>query len=602
MFRRLFHRGICLGASSVRGVPSSKGDRSSPQDLLKGRENELADLSPRRIADILDNYIVGQSNGKRAVAIALRNRWRRKQLQDESLRKEVVPKNILLIGPTGVGKTEISRRMARITDAPFVKVEATKYTEVGFKGKDVEGIIEDLYANAKIKAKRALSAQRDAEAEAMGIDIVYSNWMARRHMYKLEEALQNAVPGVKWNSENEEAQKGGSTSNTSMSSSPKKGGKKGRKSKKTGSTEAAGAISSEDSSVTSSVSVTSTPPSESGSSPTDEEEVKEGAATTTSNEEMNEATSSASTNVDESSLEYFRQHYKTKFKDDLVTIEVTTLPSSNGGGNSFKLPSSFHGNAASDIQWIGALVGGLDGSGEMKRPKTTVTKTVADAVPLAKQEALEKLIDDTQVKALARVLAEEEGVVFIDEIDKVVTEANSPNSDVSSTGVQQDLLPLVEGSSVTLKDGTVIQTDNVLFICSGAFHMVKTSDMLAELQGRLPVRVELTPLTEKDFYKILTEPKYNLLEQQRALMKTEGVEVVFTEGGIRELARVTCVSNTQGQNIGARRLHTVLERVMDTYSFNCDEYAGGKVEITAAVVKEKTEKMTKNMDLAKYLL
>lgn len=605
MFRRALHWGICLAASSsAGGATSSKEESSSSPDLLKGRENELAQLSPRRIADILDNYIVGQSNGKRAVAIALRNRWRRKQLRDESLRKEVMPKNILLIGPTGVGKTEISRRMARITDAPFIKVEATKYTEVGFKGKDVEGIIEDLYANAKIKAKRALSAQRDAEAEAMAIDIVYSNWMARRHMSKLDEALRNAVPGVKWSGAEEEGAKGDTNASSAVPSSAKKGGKKGRKSKKTGNDDAAAVPSSGDGSASStSFSTTSnSSAAEGGHSPRSEEEAKDGVSTISSGEESRDTPNSSASTADESSLEYFRQHYMTKFKDDLVTIELTSPSTNNGVANSFKLPSSFPSSAASEIQWIGTLVLGLDGSGDMKQRKTTVTKKVVEAIPLAKQEALEKLIDETQIKALARVLAEEEGVVFIDEIDKVVTEPNSSNSDVSSTGVQQDLLPLVEGSSVTLKDGTVIQTDNILFICSGAFHMVKTSDMLAELQGRLPVRVELTALTEKDFYKILTEPKFNLLEQQRALMRTEGVDVVFTEDGIKELARVTCVSNTQGQNIGARRLHTVLEHVMDTYSFNCDDYAGRKVEITAAVVKEKTEKLTKNMDLAKYLL
>lgn len=598
MFRRILHRSVCLLASSSAGNAwQAKDENLSSPDLLKGRENELARLSPRCIAGILDNYIVGQSDGKRAVAIALRNRWRRKQLQDESLRKEVMPKNILLIGPTGVGKTEISRRMARITDAPFIKVEATKYTEVGFKGKDVEGIIEDLYANAKIKAKRALSTQREAEAESMAIDIVYSNWITRRHMHKLDEALRNAVPGVKYDSEDEETTKGDNAASSPASS--KKGGKKGRKSKKADLDDASATVSSAEglaSSSSSSASPSSQP--ESGSLSSDAE-VKEG--TFASSQSEQDIDSSVFSKTDESTLDYFRQHYMTKFKDDLVTIELSA-PSSNNASPSFKLPSSFQSSSASDIQWIGTLVGGLDGSGDARRQKTRVTKKVIDAIPLAKQEALEKLIDDTQIKALARILAEEEGVVFIDEIDKVVTEANSPNSDVSSTGVQQDLLPLVEGSSVTLKDGTVIQTDNVLFICSGAFHMVKTSDMLAELQGRLPVRVELTALSEKDFFKILTEPKFNLLEQQRALMKTEGIDLVFTEDGTKELARVTCVSNTQGQNIGARRLHTVLERVMDGYSFNCDEYTGQKVEITAAVVKEKTEKMLKNADLAKYLL
>eukprot|EP00796_Vickermania_ingenoplastis_P000632 gene633-350_t len=532
MFRRAAARGILLAAA---GATAPFADVSNAT-LVQGRNSELAQLSPRKITDVLDSYIIGQNDGKKAVAIALRNRWRRKQLRDEDLQREVMPKNILLIGPTGVGKTEISRRMARITDAPFVKVEATKYTEVGFKGKDVESIIEDLYSNAKIKATKAISGQRTEEAQAMAIDIVYSNWMARRQMNKLDEAVRNATPGES-EGDGEEA--------------PPAAGRKSRKSRKKKETddEAAGG------------------------------------------KEKAEAPPAASPVEDETTLEYFKEHYATKFKDDLVTIEIT---SSNPAP---KMPSAMQ-NAAGDMQWIGALVG-MDSE---KKIKNQVTKKVSEAIPLATQEALDKLTDENQVKELARTLAEEEGVVFIDEIDKVVAEPGSPNSDISSTGVQQDLLPLVEGSSVTLKDGTVIQTDNILFICSGAFHMVKASDMLAELQGRLPVRVELKALNEEDFRRILTEPKFNLLEQQRQLLKTEGVDLVFTEDGVNELARVTCVTNAQGQNIGARRLNTVLERVMDTYSFQCEDYAGQTVSIDAAVVKKHTEKLVKNLDLAKYLL
>lgn len=535
MFRRVLSpaSAVLLSAAAGGGVPVPATDNSNDK-LIAKRNSELDDLSPKKIAEVLATYIVGQDEGKKAVAIALRNRWRRKQLTDEELQKEVMPKNILLIGPTGVGKTEISRRMARITDAPFVKVEATKYTEVGFKGKDVETIIEDLYSNAKIKAKKAISAERSQEAESMAVDTVFSNWTARRHMDKLDEALRHAR-AVKEAEENEEGEEGATA----------KKGKKSKKKKK------------------------------------GEEENKEGSKE--GGEEAKE---------EEVTLEDFRQHYNTKYKDDLVTIELTNSTAAP------KMPSNLQ-NAAGDIQWISALVG-MDQ--EQKRSKLTVTKKISEAIPLAKQEALEKLIDDGQVRALARTLAEEEGVVFIDEIDKVVTEANSPNSDVSSTGVQQDLLPLVEGSSVTLKDGTVINTDNVLFICSGAFHMVKTSDMLAELQGRLPVRVELKALKEEDFVRILTEPKFNLLEQQKQMMKTERVTVSFTEDGIRQIAKVTATTNAQGQNIGARRLHTVMEHIMDKYSFNCEDYENKEVAVDAASVKESTDKLMKNMDLAKYLL
>ncbi|GET86271.1 heat shock protein HslVU, ATPase subunit HslU, putative [Leishmania tarentolae] len=477
------------------------------------KASKLDDLSPRAITKILDAYIVGQEAGKRAVAIALRNRWRRRQLSDTDLRKEVVPKNMLLIGPTGVGKTEISRRMARITDAPFIKVEATKYTEVGFKGKDVESIIEDLYTNAKLKARRALEAERHAEALNMALDTVYSAWSVSQRMRAMDRSLLS-----------------------------------------TGRAEEAAATNADNSAA----------------------EAEESHQQQQQQHPYN--------------FEYFREHYlEEPIKNDMVTIDISAP----------QAPSKPPKEGGIDLQSVGMLLGL---GGEPKRLKVSVTKRVADAVPLATQEALDKLIDEASVNTLARALAEEEGVVFVDEIDKVVAEPSSANADVSSTGVQQDLLPLIEGSNVTMKDGSVIATDNILFICSGAFHVVKTSDMIAELQGRLPVRVELQALTEEDFRRILTEPKFNLLRQQEEMMKTEKIDVVFTEDGVKELAKVTCAVNSQGQNIGARRLNTILERVMDPYSFNCEEYEGKRVEINATIVREATEKLQKNVNLAKYLL
>ncbi|AIN95938.1 ATP-dependent hsl protease ATP-binding subunit hslU, putative [Leishmania panamensis] len=503
MFRLLSRPLRCVAAAASTPSPDVV-------QITKEKANKLDDLSPRAITKILDAYIVGQDAGKRAVAIALRNRWRRRQLSDAELRKEVVPKNMLLIGPTGVGKTEISRRMARITDAPFIKVEATKYTEVGFKGKDVESIIEDLYTNAKLKARRALEAERHAEALNMALDTVYSAWSVSQRMRGMDRSLLGA-----------------------------------------GKAEEGTSAAADDSA------------SESEESPQQSQP---------------------------HTFEYFREHYQEEpIKNDMVTIDITapqavTKPPKEGG---------------IDLQSVGMLLGL---GGEPKRLKMSVTKRVADAVPLATQEALDKLIDEASVNTLARALAEEEGVIFVDEIDKVVAEPSSANADVSSTGVQQDLLPLIEGSNVTMKDGSVIATDNILFICSGAFHVVKTSDMIAELQGRLPVRVELQALTENDFRRILTEPKFNLLRQQEEMMKTEKIEVVFTEDGVNELAKVTCAVNAQGQNIGARRLNTILERVMDPYSFNCEDYEGKKVEINAKVVHEATERLQKNVNLAKYLL
>ncbi|KPI86290.1 putative Heat shock protein HslVU ATPase subunit HslU [Leptomonas seymouri] len=507
MFRAPARRLLCVASAATTPSPDVL-------QVARGAANKLDDLSPRAITGILNAYIVGQEDGKKAVSIALRNRWRRRQLHDADLRKEVLPKNMLLIGPTGVGKTEISRRMARITDAPFIKVEATKYTEVGFKGKDVESIIEDLYTNAKLKARRALERERHAEALSMALDTVYSAWSVSRRMQVMNPPIHTASKA---------------------------------------------------------------------------EDATGAAAAAPSSSSSNDETAAASTEALPHTLEYFREHYlEEPVKSAMVAIDITApqLPSKPKEG-------SF------DLQSVGMLLGL---SGEPKRPKITVTKRVVDAVPLATQEALDKLIDEASVNTLARALAEEEGVVFVDEIDKVVSEPSSVNADVSSTGVQQDLLPLIEGSNVTMKDGSVIATDNILFICSGAFHVVKTSDMIAELQGRLPVRVELQALTEKDLRRILTEPKFNLLRQQEEMMKTESIEVIFTEEAVDALAKVTHAVNGQGQNIGARRLNTILERVMDEYSFNCELYEGKKVEITAKIVRDATEKLQKNVSLAKYLL
>lgn len=529
----------CAGRRLLSVAAAARTPSPDVLNVAQAQENKLDDLSPRRITDILDKYIVGQSSGKKAVAISLRNRWRRRQIADADLQKEVMPKNILLIGPTGVGKTEISRRMARLTDAPFVKVDATKYTEVGFRGKDVEGIIEDLYTNAKSKAKLALGVERHEEALSMTLDSIYSSWIVKRRAMAAQTAAKATTAAEAFSPTSEGTEK------------PK--GKKRRTSKK--------------------------------------DKAATAAADSAEAKEVDPSSSSAApSTVDTFTLEYFRAHYADEFKDDMVTIELTAPQQAPNHPSGVEIPS------------MGVLLGFSAGYPPPK--KMVVTKKVVEAVPLVLQESLAKLIDENSINGLARTLAEEDGVVFIDEIDKVVVdpEGKGDSGDVSSTGVQQDLLPLVEGTNVTMKDGSVISTDNILFICSGAFHVAKTSHMIAELQGRLPVRVELQPLTEKDFRRILTEPKFNLLLQQKEMLKTENIDVEFTEDGISRLANVTCQINNQGQNIGARRLNTILEKVMDEYSFNCEDYEGKKVLIDAKSVDAATEKLMKNVNLAKYLL
>jgi ATP-dependent HslUV protease ATP-binding subunit HslU len=473
MLRSTLMRRAMIRATGVRLCESAvAADRVPPTTPAKeGVEDTktVNDFTPKQVVTILDKFVIGQDKAKRAVAVALRNRWRRQQLDDVGLKGDVTPKNILMIGPTGVGKTEIARRMAKVTDAPFVKVEATKYTEVGFKGKDVESIIEDLYGVAKQKARNRLEKTKEKEAMTAAHDTIY----------------------------------------TALSRLP---------------------------------------------------------------------------DYNTLSQEDYRAKLKNKELDDvMVNVTRTVTP-----------PQQQRRDTGFGFEII---LGGAEAA-----HRETVSRKVPEAVDIAKQEALRKMITDTSVAEMAKSLAEEEGIVFIDEIDKVVADANSYAADVSSLGVQQDLLPLLEGSSVTLKDGTVIKTDTVLFICSGAFHVVKPSDMIAEMQGRLPVRVELEALTEKDFKRILTEPKFNLVKQQVALMKVESIDLSFSDGAVDAIAAMAAEVNKNTQNIGARRLHTIIERIMDEPSFNCDEHIGKTLAITPSMVRKTTEALTKNVELTKYLL
>ncbi|MFO1139422.1 MAG: ATP-dependent protease ATPase subunit HslU [Paracoccus sp. (in: a-proteobacteria)] len=435
----------------------------------------MSDLTPREIVSELDRFIIGQKDAKRAVAVALRNRWRRKQLADD-LRDEVYPKNILMIGPTGVGKTEISRRLAKLARAPFLKVEATKFTEVGYVGRDVEQIIRDLTDAAIIETRERMREEVKARAHKSAEDRVVA-----------------ALAGE---------------------------------------------------------------------------------------------------NAREQTREMFRDKLKRGELDDTV-IELEVQDNSSPFGM-MEVPG----------QPGGAMGGMMDLSGLMKafggrRVRRKVT--VAESYELLIAEEADKLLDDEAVKAAALEAVQENGIVFIDEIDKVAARQEARGGDVSREGVQRDLLPLIEGTTVSTKYGPV-RTDHILFIASGAFHIAKPSDLLPELQGRLPIRVELRALTEEDFIRILTETDNALTRQYNALMATEGVEVSFTEDGIRALARIAAEVNGSVENIGARRLYTVIERVFEELSFTAPDRSGEKVTVDAAFVEKHLGDLSRSTDLSRYVL
>ena len=441
-------------------------------------------MTPREIVAALDQHIVGQAAAKRAVAVALRNRWRRQQTP-VGMRGEITPKNILMIGPTGVGKTEIARRLAKLANAPFVKVEATKFTEVGYVGKDVDTIIRDL-VEAAVKLTREQAQRRVTDKAAAAAE---------------ERVLDALVP----------------------------------------------------------------PPKDFGEA-SDSRQNENGAA-----------------------RQVFRKRLREgKLDDTEIEIKLSSAPPNV----SLMGPPGME-EMTQQLQSMFSQMG--NGKSRTKKMK------IVDAMKQLTDEEAAKLVDEEAIKTEALRNVEENGIVFIDEIDKVAKRGEYAGADVSREGVQRDLLPLIEGSTVTTKYGTV-HTDHILFICSGAFHLSKPSDLIPELQGRLPIRVELEALKVEDFVRILTEPNYSLTEQYKALMATEGVAVVFAADGVKRLAEVAFQVNESTENIGARRLHTVMERLMEELAFDGPDRSGSTLTIDAGYVDSKLGKLAADEDLSRYIL
>ena len=465
---------------------------AAPGETPPEPQPSFDELTPREIVGELDKYIVGQNPAKRAVAIALRNRVRRQKLQPE-MAEEVLPKNILMIGPTGVGKTEIARRLARLAGCPFVKVEASKYTEVGYVGRDVESMVRDL-------VETSIDMVREEKLDEVA---------ERAEQAAEERVLDLLLPA--------------------------------------------------------------TPPVESGNPAALGTEAQHRELASRTREKLR------------------AQLREGKLDQRMVEVEVRerSMPA-------FEIVSN-QGIEEMDIN-VKDMLSGFFGQSKKKRKMT-----VAEAFDYLIQEEENRLLDMDQVTRLAVERAEQMGIIFIDEIDKIAGRETGHGPDVSREGVQRDILPIVEGTTVNTRYG-MIRTDHILFIAAGAFHITKPSDLIPELQGRLPIRVEMSPLGEADFVRILTEPKNALLKQYTALLETEGVKLTFTEDAVSALARFAALVNEQTENIGARRLHTILEKVLDEISFEAPELKKKNVKVDAAYVSKQLAEIVKNQDLSRYIL
>ena len=442
----------------------------------KKTDSKVSALSPREIVSELDRYVIGQKEAKKAVAVALRNRWRRQALNDQ-MKDEVLPKNILMIGPTGVGKTEISRRLSRLAEAPFIKVEATRFTEVGYVGRDVEQIIRDLIEIAIAMEREKKRKEVNAKAQLLA-----------------EEKVLDALVGKK--------------------------------------------------------------------------------ATVATRESFRKRLRSGDLDENDIEIEVYDN------QSSMPSFEIPGMPGANVG-----------------MVNIGDIFGKSIGNKKTKKRKMKVKESHNILVA---QES-DKMIEEDKIIKEAKKTTEENGIVFLDEIDKVSARSDRVGGDVSREGVQRDLLPLIEGTTVSTKHGP-IKTDHILFIASGAFQLAKPSDLLPELQGRLPIRVELSALNEEDFKRILKEPDNSLIKQYKALLKTENVELEFTEDGIDMLAKISAEVNSSVENIGARRLHTIIEKVLDEISFTASDKSGEKIVIDSSYVNKHLGNLVKDTDLSKFIL